>query len=348
MKHPETRRGERNKIPGRDDIDPGKSHTLYEYTDEQIHDPVRLYFDEIYETPLLTREQEVILAKRIERGVNAQKKLDHNNRYRRADRTELEAVIEDGREALDHLILANTRLVVSVAKKYNGRGVPFLDLIQEGNLGLITAAEKFDYRRGYKFSTHATWWIRQAITRAIADKGRTIRIPVHVSENIVKLRQLSNSLQQELGHDLTDQELAIAMNVPLDKIRFFKQIAQQPLSLDQPVVGGDESGIFELSNYHDDDRSLQPSVEAEKESLKKLIQNLLVEFSPREQKVMEMRYGLLDGVEYTLNQVGEKFDITRERVRQIEAKVLRKLRQPKNQRLLKDYAPDRSDYSSYD
>ena len=299
----------------------------------ETDDTVGLYLKEIGHIPLLTAEEEVSLAKRIEKGMNAVKRLSSNG-IDLKKRRDLEAIIVDGRAAREHLITANSRLVISIAKKYIGRGVPFLDLIQEGNIGLIRAARKFDYRRGHKFSTYATWWIRQAVTRAIADQGRTIRVPVHMGDQINKLIRVSHHLTQELGRDPTPEELAEALEIPVKKAEQMIQVARRPISLETPT---DEDEDSVLGDFIEDEDSVQPADVVTYNLLKKQIQDILSSLPPREVRILQLRYGLLDGQSYTLEEVGKKLGVTRERVRQIEAQALSRLRHPTHSRKLRDY-----------
>lgn len=270
-------------------------------------DPVRMYLKEIGKVPLLSADEEIELAQRMHDGDEAAKK---------------------------RLVEANLRLVVSIAKRYVGRGMLFLDLIQEGNLGLIKAVEKFDYHKGYKFSTYATWWIRQAITRAIADQARTIRIPVHMVETINKLIRVSRQLLQELGRDPTPEEVAKEMNMPIDKVREIQKIAQEPVSLETPIGEEEDS---HLGDFIPDDDAPAPSEAASFTLLKEQLMQVLGTLTSREEKVLRLRFGLDDGRARTLEEVGKEFDVTRERIRQIEAKALRKLRHPSRSKKLKDY-----------
>ena len=272
-----------------------------------IDDPVRMYLKEIGKVPLLSSEQEIEYAKQIEEGNQRAKKK---------------------------LAEANLRLVVSIAKRYVGRGMLFLDLIQEGNLGLIKAVEKFDYRKGYKFSTYATWWIRQAITRAIADQARTIRIPVHMVETINKLIRVQRQLLQELGRDPFPEEISKVMDLPVDKVREIQKIAQEPVSLETPIGEEEDS---HLGDFIPDDEAPAPAEAAAFTMLKEQLINVLDTLTPREEKVLRLRFGLDDGRARTLEEVGKEFNVTRERIRQIEAKALRKLRHPSRSKKLKDY-----------
>ncbi|NLN07196.1 MAG: RNA polymerase sigma factor RpoD [Firmicutes bacterium] len=273
-----------------------------------INDPVRMYLKEIGKIPLLTSEEEIELAKRMEQN--------------------------DEEEAKRKLAEANLRLVVSIAKKYVGRGMLFLDLIQEGNLGLIKAVEKYDYRKGFKFSTYATWWIRQAITRAIADQARTIRIPVHMVETINKLIRVSRQLVQELGREPTPEEIAKVMNISEERVREILKIAQEPVSLETPIGEEDDS---HLGDFIEDQDVQAPADAAAFELLKEQLDDVLETLTPREKKVLKLRFGLDDGRSRTLEEVGQVFGVTRERIRQIEAKALRKLRHPMRSKRLKDY-----------
>ena len=299
-------------------------------------DTIGLYLKEVGRVPLLTAPEEVSLAKRMERMFKAKEKLEQNG-VGAKERRRLEADIEDGWAAREHLITANSRLVISVAKKYMGRGVPFLDLIQEGNIGLIRAARKFDYHRGHKFSTYATWWIRQAVTRAIADQGRTIRVPVHMGDQINKLLRVSHQLTQALGRDPTAEELANRLEVTPKKVENMIQIARRPLSLETPT---DEEEDSVLGDFIEDEDSIQPVEVVTHNLLKKQIQDILAGLPPREVRILQLRYGLLDGQSYTLEEVGKKLGVTRERVRQIEAQALSRLRHPTHSRKLRDYLRD--------
>jgi RNA polymerase primary sigma factor len=297
-------------------------------------DTIGLYLKEIGRVPLLTAEQEVDLAKRIERGKKARDRLAGDGGLSLKKRRELEEHSRDGFAAREHLITANSRLVISVAKKYMGRGVPFLDLIQEGNIGLIRAAKKFDYRRGHKFSTYATWWIRQAVTRAIADQGRTIRVPVHMGDQINKLLRVSHQLTQTLGRDPTVDELAAALDAAPRKVESMIQIARRPLSLETPI---DEEEESVLGDFIEDDDSPAPAEMATQHLLREELDEVLAGLPPREVRILQLRYGLVDGQSYTLEEVGRKMGVTRERVRQIEAQALSRLRHPSHWRKLRDY-----------
>jgi RNA polymerase primary sigma factor len=296
-------------------------------------DTIGLYLKEVGRVPLLTATEEVTLAKRIEHGKLARESLARGVTDLRR-RSQLEGGIEDGWSAREHLITANSRLVISVAKKYMGRGVPFLDLIQEGNIGLIRAAKKFDYRRGHKFSTYATWWIRQAVTRAIADQGRTIRVPVHMGDQINKLLRVSHQLTQELGRDPTPEELGDALGVTSKKVENMIQVARRPLSLETPT---DEEEDSVLGDFIEDEESPAPAEAATRNLLREQLEEVLGTLPPREVRILQLRYGLLDGQSYTLEEVGRKMGVTRERVRQIEAQALSRLRHPSHRRKLRDY-----------
>ncbi|MGI8642834.1 MAG: RNA polymerase sigma factor RpoD, partial [Thermomicrobiales bacterium] len=298
-----------------------------------VGDSVRLYLQEIGETDLLTMQEEVWLAKRMERGLLSAERL-MNEDLSDGDRESLEADKLDGEKARTHLIQANLRLVVSVAKKYVGRGLPFLDLIQEGNIGLMKATDKFDYARGYKFSTYAKWWIRQAITRAISDQSRTIRLPVHVGETINRVRKTGHRLQQILEREPTQEGIARAMNISDDKVRQVLDVSRHPVSLEAPV--GQEGDAF-LGDFIEDQTMPAPIELASQHLLKSQIGDALEKLTERERKIVVLRYGLEDGRYRTLEEVGREFGITRERIRQIEAKALRKLRHPTFSRKLKGY-----------
>lgn len=298
-------------------------------------DTVGLYLKEMARVPLLNIEQEVDLAKRIERGKESEElliKLDGN--CSTGKRSELQGYIQDARSARDHLIKANTRLVVSIAKRYMGRGVPFLDLIQEGNLGLMKTVEKFDYHRGYRFSTYATWWIRQTITRSIADQGRTIRVPVHMSDRIRRLYKISRRLEQDLGRRPTPEEIGVAMEVDARKVQWMMRVSWRPLSLESPV--GEEEDT-ELGAFVEDDTTPTPTQSAYQSLLRDKIEEVLSTLNPREARILRLRFGLHNGRPYTLEEVGQKFGLTRERIRQIEGKALRRLRHPRRARQLRDY-----------
>jgi RNA polymerase primary sigma factor len=298
-----------------------------------VGDSVRLYLQEIGETDLLTMQEEVWLSKRMERGKLAEERLNDPN-LSVEDRESLEADKLDGDRARAHLIQANLRLVVSVAKKYVGRGLSFLDLIQEGNIGLMKATDKFDYTRGFKFSTYATWWIRQAITRAISDQSRTIRLPVHVGETINRVKKTGHRLQQILEREPTQEEIARAMDITDEKVRQVLDVARHPISLEAPV--GQDGDAF-LGDFIEDETMPQPIELASHQLLKSQIGDALDKLTERERKIIVLRFGLEDGRFRTLEEVGREFGITRERIRQIEAKALRKLRHPTYSRKLQGY-----------
>jgi RNA polymerase primary sigma factor len=299
-----------------------------------VDDSISLYLKEIGRIPLLTAEQEVSLAKRMEAGWLARRRISQDGQLSTDERSTLNATVRDGNAAKEHLIKANSRLVVSVAKKYVGRGVPFLDLIQEGNIGLIRAVKKFDYRRGYKFSTYATWWIRQAVTRAIADQGRTIRVPVHMYEQINRLARVSRQLVQELGRDPTVEEIAQELGVNPKKVERIIKVSQRPLSLEMPV--GEEDDSF-LGDFIEDSDAPSPTDQASQQLLREQIDDIFASLTPREVRILQLRFGLVDGYSYTLEEVGKKFGVTRERIRQIEAQALGRLRHPSRSRKLRDF-----------
>ena len=300
-----------------------------------IEDPVRMYLKEIGKVPLLSAEEEIELAQKMEAGEMAKSQLEEaGDDLDDEAKKELQKLVAQGDYAKKKLAEANLRLVVSIAKRYVGRGMLFLDLIQEGNLGLIKAVEKFDYRKGYKFSTYATWWIRQAITRAIADQARTIRIPVHMVETINKLIRVQRQLLQELGREPYPEEIAKEMNLPVDRVREIQKISQEPVSLETPIGEEEDS---HLGDFIQDDNVPVPAEAAAFTLLKEQLSEVLGTLTDRERKVLELRFGLDDGRARTLEEVGKEFNVTRERIRQIEAKALRKLRHPSRSRKLKDY-----------
>jgi RNA polymerase primary sigma factor len=298
-------------------------------------DTVGLYLKEMAHIPLLTAQEEIDLAKRIERARESLEQLSHDGKSMTLDcRTQLEDQIRDGYLAREHLIKANTRLVVSIAKKYLGNGVPFLDLIQEGNLGLMRAVEKFEYRRGFRFSTYATWWIRQTITRAIADQGRTIRVPVYMTDRIRKMYRILYKMEQELGHPPTEEELACEMELDPKKVKWMLKVSWTPVSLESPV-GDDEDSEFGM--FVEDKGSPSPAQAVYQDMLRERINEVLSSLSPREARILRLRFGLDCDRPYTLEEVGQKFGLTRERIRQIEGKALRRLRNPRQARLLREY-----------
>lgn len=311
-----------------------------------VEDPVRMYLKEIGKVPLLSADEEIELAQKMEAGSVAVEKIpllkerlaetgdEQEKEEIQAEIKALQLDVDRGSDAKKRLAEANLRLVVSIAKRYVGRGMLFLDLIQEGNLGLIKAVEKFDYRKGYKFSTYATWWIRQAITRAIADQARTIRIPVHMVETINKLIRVSRQLLQELGREPTPEEIAEEMKMPVERVREILKISQEPVSLETPIGEEEDS---HLGDFIKDDNVPVPADAATFTLLKEQLEEVLGTLTEREQKVLMLRFGLEDGRARTLEEVGKEFNVTRERIRQIEAKALRKLRHPSRSRKLKDY-----------
>ena len=337
-------------IPGDDDDEPDEDALLeVENTEEievdkidlsvpegtNIEDPVRMYLKEIGKVPLLSAEEEIELAKQMEAGDMAQSQLEEmGEELDEEAKKELKRLVAVGENAKKKLAEANLRLVVSIAKRYVGRGMLFLDLIQEGNLGLIKAVEKFDYRKGYKFSTYATWWIRQAITRAIADQARTIRIPVHMVETINKRIRVSRQLLQELGREATPEEIAEEMEIPVERVREILKISQEPVSLETPIGEEEDS---HLGDFIQDENVPVPADAAAFTLLKEQLVEVLSTLTEREQKVLRLRFGLDDGRARTLEEVGKEFNVTRERIRQIEAKALRKLRHPSRSRKLRDY-----------
>ena len=297
-------------------------------------DTVGLYLKEMSRVPLLTTEEEVELAIRLESGSDARLEVARLNGHTPDRRRELEAIVHDGIAAREHLIKANTRLVVSIAKKYMGSGVPFLDLIQEGNLGLMKAVEKYDYTRGFRFSTYATWWIRQTITRAIADQGRTIRVPVHMSDRIRRLYKTARQLEQEHGRKPTPEEIAVEMDLEPRKVQWMLKVSWRPLSLERPVGEEEDS---ELGSFIEDDTTPTPTQSVSNNLLREEVEAVLSTLTPREARILRLRFGLQNGECYTLEEVGQKFGLTRERIRQIEGKALRRLRHPRRSRRLRSF-----------
>ena len=298
------------------------------------NDPVGLYLKEMSRVPLLSLDEEMELAVRIEKAHEARKKLEVRGTQNINLRRMVEPIIADGQLAREDLIKANTRLVVSIAKRYMGHGVPLLDLIQEGNLGLMKAVEKYDYHRGFRFSTYATWWIRQTITRAIADQARTIRVPVHMIDRIRQMYKATHEIEQRLGRTPTIDELAEAVGLTAKKVQWIQKVSWLPLSLESPVGDDEES---ELGMFIEDEFSPTPMQSAYQSMLKEKVEEVLSTLAPREARILSMRFGLDDGVPYTLEEVGQRFGLTRERIRQIEGKALRRLRHPRRARQLKDY-----------
>lgn len=304
----------------------------------KVDDPVRMYLKEIGRIPLLSSDEEVDLAIRVNNGRFAQEQLDDmkNDQVEipEEERIQLENMVEDAIYAKNRLVEANYRLVVSIAKRYVGRGMLFLDLIQEGNMGLMRAVDKFDHEKGFKFSTYATWWIRQAITRAVADQARTIRIPVHMVETINKLVRIQRQLVQELSREPSPEEIGERMGITAERVQAIQKIAQEPISLEAPVGEEEDSS---LGDFISDPTALNPYEYTVQEMVKRTLDEVLETLTDREEKVLRLRYGLLDGKTHTLEEVGKEFGVTRERIRQIESKALRKLRQPSRQKKLKDF-----------
>jgi len=325
-----------------EDDDNGRELNLSEIMDDagyrqalDTDDVVGLYLKEAGRVPLLTAEEEVSLAKRIERGEQAQQYLEeYGDNLPMDDVYDLKDAVIDGELAQEHLIRANARLVISVAKKYIGRGVPFLDLIQEGNIGLIRATNKFEYQRGHKFSTYATWWIRQAVSRAVADQGRTIRVPVHMGDQLNRMRRVQLNLLQELGREPTIEELAQGMETTPDKVENLLEIARRPVSLETPI---DDDGDSTFGDFVEDINSPAPADEVATHLLHEQLQGALDRLPPREAQILRLRYGLEDGRVYTLEEVGQTIGVTRERVRQLEAQALNRLRQSSAHIILRDY-----------
>ena len=307
---------------------------LPDFTDIAFDDPVRMYLQEIGQVPLLTAAQEVTLAKAMESGDAARERLEREEYATGRERLLLERAFGQGQDARQHLIQANLRLVVSIAKKYTSYGLTMMDLVQEGNIGLMRAVEKFDYTKGHKFSTYATWWIRQAITRAIADQSRTIRLPVHMGEAISQVKRTSHKLQQSMQREPTPEEIAEAMGISAGKVRRTLEASMHPLSLEMPVG---QEGEGRMGDFIEDDRISTPSEAAAAAMLREQIEEVLLKLPERERKIIQLRYGLKDGRYRTLEEVGVEFGITRERIRQIEAVALRKLRHPHLGKKLRGY-----------
>jgi RNA polymerase primary sigma factor len=305
----------------------------FDLSDIPAGDTVSLYFREMSRVPLLTHDDEVQLANQLERGRKAQRRLARDG-HKPQERARLERLVRQGKEARQQLIKANTRLVVSIAKRYRGHGVPFLDLIQEGNLGLMTAVEKFDHRRGNRLSTYATWWIRQSISRALGEQGRTIRIPIHMSDRIRKLYQTAQRLEQEQGRRPTPEEIAEEMNIPPGKVQWMMRVSRRPLSLETPVG---KEGESELEHFIENEEAPAPSDVASQHLLAEKIEDVLFTLSPREARILRLRFGLQDGHSYTLEEVGQRFGLTRERIRQIQSEALKKLRHPRRTRKLRSH-----------
>ena len=298
-------------------------------------DSIGLYLREMARVPLLTNTEEIKLARKIDHAAKVKARIESSEHAIKPDEAEKNAVIlEDGRLAREHLIKANTRLVVSIAKKYMGRGVPFLDLIQEGNLGLMKAVEKYNHKLGFRFSTYATWWIRQTITRAIADQARTIRVPVHMSDRIRRLYKTAHEMEQVIGRKPTPEEIAAELGIELAKVEWMLKVSWRPLSLEQPVGEEDDN---EFGSFIEDDATPSPSQTVFEGLLHDKIEQVLSSLTPREQRILRLRFGLVNGKYYTLEEVGQKFGLTRERIRQIEGRALRRLRHPVRSRQLKDF-----------
>lgn len=311
----------------------GDIEGIIDLSDIAADDTISLYLKEMARVPLLTPEQERELAQQLESGRTARRRLARDG-HDPEETERLKRAIEQGEEARQHLIKANTRLVVSIAKRYLGHGVPFLDLIQEGNLGLMKAIEKFDYRRGHRLSTYATWWIRQSITRALAEQGRTIRVPVHMSDRIRKLYRVARELEQELGRQPSPEEIAEEIELEPEKVQWILRASRRPISLERPVGEEDDN---ELRDFIEDEKVLAPSEAAYQHLLAETMDEVLHTLSPREARILRLRFGIQDGHSYTLEEVGQKFGLTRERIRQIESEALRKLRHPRRSRQLRTY-----------
>jgi RNA polymerase primary sigma factor len=298
-------------------------------------DPIRLYLRDMSRTPLLSSEEEESLARRMAEGQTAADRLMVDPTIGEEESSQLDEVARDGAMARDHLIRANTRLVIQIAKRYRGWGIAFSDLIQEGNMGLMRAADKFDYRRGNRFSTYATWWIRQAITRALSDQGRTIRLPVHINEEVRKLRFAQETLSDRLGRQPTDEEIAGEIGVTVSRVRWLQRVSRHTVSLEAPIG---EEGDSSLGDFVIDEETVSPTDKASQALLKQEVGRLLETLKPREAEIIRLRFGFEDGRSYTLKEVGEKLGITRERVRQIESKALRRLRHPYRSQKIRDFA----------
>ncbi len=320
--------------PQPSDLEFDAEELLLDLTTISTDDTIGLYLREMSRVPLLNLEDEVELAKRYRRGKCAENEKNSRKDLTQAEFEQLSFDIQEGYEARSHLIRANTRLVVSIAKRYLNRGVPFLDLIQEGNLGLMKAVEKFDYTRGFRFSTYATWWIRQTISRAIADQGRTIRLPVHMNDRVRQLYKITREFEQQNGREPSPEEIAIILDEDPDKIRWMLRVAWRPISLERPVGEDDDS---EFGSFIEDETTPSPSQTTTDLMLSQTIEDVLHTLSPREARIIRLRFGLQNGKTHTLEEVGTKFGLTRERIRQIEGKALRRLRHPRRSRHLKAY-----------
>jgi RNA polymerase primary sigma factor len=311
----------------------GNGNGVFSLSGIPADDTISLYFKEMSQTPLLTREEEVELAKQMEQGQEARHRLSRDG-HEPQERTRLNRLIEQGKEARRHLIRANTRLVISIAKNYRGHGVPFLDLIQEGNMGLIRAADKFDYRRGTRFSTYATWWIRQSISRTLSEQGRTIRIPTHMSDRIRKLYQTAQRMEKEQGRTPTPEEIAEEMDLEPDKVEWMMTASRRAVSLERPVG---EEGDAELEDFIENEEAPMPSEVASQHLLAEEIEEVLDTLTPRQARILRLRFGLQDGYNYTLQEVAERFGLTRERIRQLEYEAMGRLRHPSRSRKLRGY-----------
>lgn len=311
----------------------GNGHDAFDLGEIAADDTLNLYFREVGHVPLLTREEEVELAKQMERGLEARRKLSRNG-HDPQERKKLEKLVEMGEEARQHLIEANTRLVVSIAKKYIGLGVPFLDLIQEGNMGLIRAVDKFDYRRGTRFSTYATWWIRQSISRALSEQGRTIRIPIHMGDRIRKMYKTAQRMEQEEGRRPTPEEIAEEIDLEPSKVQWMMEVSRHPLHLEKPVG---EDGDVEFGQLIEDEGAPAPSDVASQDLLAERMEELLSTLTPRQARILRLRFGLQNGYSYKLEEIAQRFGLTRERIRQIEQEALDRLRHPSRSRKLRDY-----------
>jgi len=321
--------------PSEEDISARRPVSAPDLSEVPVSDPTDLYFREMGREPLLTAEEEVELAKAVSKGAQAAKRLkEEDGRLSPEEVEALKKAVEEGEAARQRLIKANTRLVISVAKRYIGQGVPFLDLVQEGNLGLMKAVDKFDYERGYKFSTYATWWIRQAVSRAVSDQGRTIRLPVHIGDKLRLLHRASRELEQDQGRPATPEEIAGTLEVAPDRVRRLLRLSRRPLSLEQPV--GEEEETM-LGNFIADEEAPPPPSVADNAILREELERILDTLHPREARILRLRFGLQDGRSYTLEEVGQKFGLTRERIRQIEAHALNRLRHPSRSRRLRDF-----------